>query len=40
MEDAIANMPAVEEIIAKQEETLKAQDQYYGLLEIRRSMSW
>ena len=34
MEDAIANAPAVEEIIAKQEETLKAaQDQYYGLLE-------
>ena len=34
MEDTIANMPAVEETIAKQEETLKAaQDQYYGLLE-------
>ena len=34
MEDAIANMPAVEETIAKQEETLKAaQDQYYGLME-------
>lgn len=34
MEDAIANAPAVEETIAKQEETLKAaQDQYYGLLE-------
>ena len=34
MEDAIANIPAVEETIAKQEETLKAaQDQYYGLME-------
>lgn len=34
MEDTIANMPAVEETIAKQEETLKAaQDQYYGLME-------
>lgn len=34
MEDTIANMPAVEETIAKQEEPLKAaQDQYYGLME-------